>query len=274
MAAWAFLFACTLAVYWISQTFANRPPAGPRRRIAAHFTANPDPLLGERRMNSISPLLGPIVTPTAATFAPTMAGATPAAAPIAVSRITTTAAPRFSSTTIVVAAQPPVAGASSALPSTTSTSRRRRTMSDAVRPTHSAVEAAEVDRRRAWRRLRRLREIRPDFAAGLDFLLHRLLTKDIPSSLNKMRMLTEQVLCELCKRHDVAWGVAAPTLERMKGPLIACSAIPSDVALHVDTIQRNASPGSHYQERPLSAGHEEVAFIAFVEFLEWYQATL
>jgi hypothetical protein len=138
----------------------------------------------------------------------------------------------------------------------------------------SIVESSAVDRRGASRRLRRLREIRPEFAAGLDFLLHRLLTKDIPSSLNKMRLLSEHVLCELCKRHGVTWGVAAPTLERMKGPLIACGAIPSDVALHVDTIQRNASPGSHYQERPLSTGHEEVAFIAFVEFLEWYQGTL
>ena len=60
----------------------------------------------------------------------------------------------------------------------------------------------------------------------------------------------------------------------MKGPLLAGGHIPKNVAIHLDTIQRNASPGSHYQEHPLSTPHVMVAVIALVQFLEWYADTV
>jgi hypothetical protein len=106
-------------------------------------------------------------------------------------------------------------------------------------------------------------------AADLD-ALEALLDVDVPSSLNKIRFITERVLAELCARHQVTWGQAEPTLERMLGPLKAAKVIPKNVAVHVSTIQVNTSPGSHFQESALAGSHVEIAQAALVEFLEWH----
>jgi hypothetical protein len=55
----------------------------------------------------------------------------------------------------------------------------------------------------------------------------------------------------------------------MFGPLSAAGIIPKSIAIHVRTVQTNASPGSHYQESPLSASHVIIAQSALVELLEW-----
>jgi hypothetical protein len=91
----------------------------------------------------------------------------------------------------------------------------------------------------------------------------------IPSTLNKIRYLTERILVLLCKRYEIAWGQAEPTLERMIGPLVAGNIVPKNTAIHLRTIQSNASPGSHYQESPLSRSHLNIASQALVEVLEW-----
>jgi hypothetical protein len=92
---------------------------------------------------------------------------------------------------------------------------------------------------------------------------------DVPSALNKIRFITEKVLHRLCARSRVQWGDAEPTLERMLGPLVAAKVVPKNVAVYVQTIQTNASAGSHYQEASLSGSHLRLAQGALVEFLGW-----
>jgi tetratricopeptide (TPR) repeat protein len=101
-------------------------------------------------------------------------------------------------------------------------------------------------------------------------VLRTLVEQDHASALNKIRYVTEKVLHELCKRESVTWGNSEPTVENMIGPLIAKKVIPKNVALHVRTIQTNASPGSHFQESPLTATHVQLAQIALIDVLEWY----
>lgn len=108
-----------------------------------------------------------------------------------------------------------------------------------------------------------------DLSDDLD-ALEVLLKVDIPSSLNKIRFITEKILQRICKNHAVSWGQAEPTLERMIGPLIAADCIPKSIALYVRTIQTNTSPGSHYQDVPLSDSHVAIAQNALVEFLQWH----
>src|SRR5258706_16232876 len=90
-------------------------------------------------------------------------------------------------------------------------------------------------------------------------VLRTLVEQDHASALNKIRYVTEKVLHKLCQEHAITWGNSEPTVENMIGPLIAKKVIPKNVALHVRTIQTNASPGSHYQETPLTATHVQLA---------------
>jgi hypothetical protein len=99
--------------------------------------------------------------------------------------------------------------------------------------------------------------------------LEALIEVDIPSSLNKIRFITEKALQNLCKKNNVSWGEAEPTLERMIGPLVSHGCIPKSVAVHVRTIQGNTSPGSHFQESALTPAHVSIAQNALVEFLNW-----
>jgi hypothetical protein len=110
----------------------------------------------------------------------------------------------------------------------------------------------------------------PDFAGDL-LTLEKLMQVDVSSALNKMRTLTERMLYLVCTRHSVSWGQAEPTLERMIGPLLSAGVVPKNVALHVRTVQTNASPGSHYQETPLGDAHAQIARTALVEVLEWFR---
>lgn len=101
-------------------------------------------------------------------------------------------------------------------------------------------------------------------------VLRTLVEHDHASALNKIRYITEKVLHDLCTANDVSWGKKAhPTLERMLGPLVANDVIPRNVAIHVRTIQTNASPGSHYQESALTSTHVHIAQVALLDFLEW-----
>ena len=109
-------------------------------------------------------------------------------------------------------------------------------------------------------------ELAEDIAA-----LNQLLEIDTPSSLNKLRFITEKMLRRICSANGVGWGEAEPTLERMIGPLVASGVLPRNVAVHVRTIQTNTSPGSHYQEAPLGESHVTIARQAFEEFLRWYR---
>jgi hypothetical protein len=118
--------------------------------------------------------------------------------------------------------------------------------------------------------LRRLKEKAADLAGDLRALEALVGIDDVPSSLNKIRFITEKVLQSLCKKYDVAWGQAEPTLERMIGPLVSAERIPKNVAVHVRTIQTNTSPGSHFQTSALSQAHVRIAENALVEFLEWW----
>ena len=108
-----------------------------------------------------------------------------------------------------------------------------------------------------------------DFSKDLA-LLRALIDHDHAGALNKLRYVTEKVLHRLCREANVSWGKGEPTLENMIGPLIAQRVIPKNVAIHVRTVQTNASPGSHFQESPLDATHVHVAQLAFLDFLEWY----
>jgi len=118
----------------------------------------------------------------------------------------------------------------------------------------------------------RLRELehQVDELSGDLRVLRTLVEQDHASALNKIRYVTEKVLHGLCTKHEVSWGTKEPTLENMIGPLIAAKIIPKNVAVHVRTVQTNASPGSHFQEDALSATHVQVAQIALLELLEWY----
>jgi hypothetical protein len=118
--------------------------------------------------------------------------------------------------------------------------------------------------------LRELEAALPEFAEDLA-TLESLAGVDIPSSLNKIRCITEKALFQLCTRKGVSWGEAEPTLERMIGPLVAARCVPKNVAVHVRTIQANTSPGSHYQESPLSSSHLNIARAALADLLRWYQ---
>lgn len=108
-----------------------------------------------------------------------------------------------------------------------------------------------------------------DLASDLR-VLRALVDQDHASALNKIRYVTEKVLHRLCQEHGVSWGTGEPTVENMIGPLIAKKVIPKNVAIHVRTIQTNASPGSHFQETPLTATHVQVAQMALLDFLEWF----
>ncbi len=112
----------------------------------------------------------------------------------------------------------------------------------------------------------------PDLASDLR-VLRGLLKEDTQSALNKMRFVVERALHDLSKTNDVSWGKQEPTVENMIGPLVAAKVIPRNVAIHVRTVQTNASPGSHFQEAPLDDAHVEVAKLALVQFLEWYRST-
>jgi tetratricopeptide (TPR) repeat protein len=101
-------------------------------------------------------------------------------------------------------------------------------------------------------------------------VLRSLVAQDHASALNKIRYVTEKVLHALCARDGVSWGTKEPTLENMIGPLVAARAMPKNIAVHVRTIQSNASPGSHFQEDALSATHVQVAQMALLELLEWH----
>ena len=90
----------------------------------------------------------------------------------------------------------------------------------------------------------------PDLASDLR-VLRGLLKEDTQSALNKMRFVVERALHDLSKTNDVSWGKQEPTVENMIGPLVAAKVIPRNVAIHVRTVQTNASPGSHFQEAPL-----------------------
>jgi tetratricopeptide (TPR) repeat protein len=118
-------------------------------------------------------------------------------------------------------------------------------------------------------RLRDLEARVQDIATDLR-VLRALTSQDHGSALNKIRYITEKVLHRLCAEHDVSWGKSEPTLENMIGPLVARQVIPKSVALHVRTVQNNASPGSHYQEDALRDTHVRIAEIALIELLEWY----
>jgi CheY-like chemotaxis protein len=128
-------------------------------------------------------------------------------------------------------------------------------------PAHSADE-----------RLLALGKTLPALAADLR-ALQELLALDVPSSLNKMRYIVERVLLQLCLAEDVSWGAAEPTLERMIGPVAACGRVPKSVALHARTVQLYTSPGSHFQESPLSDDHVTVARAALVYFLSWFEGS-
>ena len=112
---------------------------------------------------------------------------------------------------------------------------------------------------------RRLHEFSGDLAA-----LDRLPQTDVPSALNKIRFITERVLHKLCRVREVSWGDAEPTLERMVGPLVSSGVLPKSIAIHVRTVQSNASPGSHYQDTPLAGRFLQIAREALTEFLTWY----
>lgn len=118
-------------------------------------------------------------------------------------------------------------------------------------------------------RLRDLEQQVVELSADLR-VLRGLVAQDHASALNKIRYVTEKVLHGLCTKHGTSWGKQEPTLENMIGPLIANKLIPKNAAVHVRTIQTNASPGSHFQEDALTATHVQVAQIALLELLEWY----
>lgn len=118
-------------------------------------------------------------------------------------------------------------------------------------------------------RLRTLETQVEELSADLR-VLRTLVEQDAASALNKIRYVTEKVLHKLCSEHGVSWGNGEPTVENMIGPLIAKKVIPKNVAIHVRTVQTNASPGSHFQETPLTATHVQVAQIALLDFLEWF----
>jgi hypothetical protein len=122
-------------------------------------------------------------------------------------------------------------------------------------------------------RLQRLEAELDDLRGDLG-VLRKLMEQDHGSALNKIRYVTEKVLHQLCVQHDVSWGKSEPTLECMIGPLIASKVIPKNVAIHVRTVQTNASPGSHFQETPLGGTHVAVAQMALLEFLEWHHRTV
>jgi hypothetical protein len=108
----------------------------------------------------------------------------------------------------------------------------------------------------------------PGYADELRALDH-LLRMDKPSALNKIRYVTEKALYELCSAKKVNWGQGEASLERMIGPLVCAGFIPKHIAIHVRTIQTNASPGSHYQAVALGDAHVEIARSALVELLAW-----
>jgi hypothetical protein len=112
---------------------------------------------------------------------------------------------------------------------------------------------------------KRLAAYRGEFQA-----LVALLGTDVPGALNKMRYVSEKALHELCTARGVSWGQSEPTLERMIGPLLAGGCIPKAVALHLRTVQGIVSPGSHYQDPPLSPAHAFIAAAALLEFLGWF----
>jgi hypothetical protein len=111
----------------------------------------------------------------------------------------------------------------------------------------------------------RLQDLRKDLET-----LESLVSVDVPSSLNKIRFVTEKVLYKLCVTKGTSWGQGEPSLERMIGPLLAGNHIPKSVGIHIRTIQTNTSPGSHYQESSLSPSHVRIAQDALIEFLWWY----
>jgi hypothetical protein len=140
-------------------------------------------------------------------------------------------------------------------------------------PTPSGI-LIELTRHRpmtdARKEIRRLKEKLTGFSSELSALESLLGGNDAPSILTKVRFITEKLLQAVCLRNDMKWGEGPPTIERMIGPLIARGAVPSDIALFVRTIQTHASPGSHYQRRPLSLTHVNIALEALIKTLEWY----
>jgi CheY-like chemotaxis protein len=133
------------------------------------------------------------------------------------------------------------------------------------------TELKEQLRRSASNRIHQLSTQRTTLSADLS-ALNALSITDIPSTLNKVRYISEKVLHSICQQRGIAWGAGEATLERMIGPLTSTGTIPKDVSIHVRTIQANTSPGSHYQEANLSEAHALIAEQALFEVLEWYSS--
>jgi hypothetical protein len=154
-----------------------------------------------------------------------------------------------------------------ALPSNESKSKRRRE----YKASRVRLQRKEAQKpiRGSEQQLTELQGKLPSMAEDLG-ALEMLLSVDVPASLNKMRYIVEKALLELCAWKSIDWGQAEPTLERMIGPLVAAGCIPRNIAIHVRTIQTNASPGSHYQESAMSNSHVTIALSALTAFLNWF----
>lgn len=107
-------------------------------------------------------------------------------------------------------------------------------------------------------------------AEDLDVLQQLNSIKDTNTQLNKIRYISEAILHNLCMEHNIGWGKAEPTLERMVGPLRAANILPSPIVSLFRSIQSTTSPGSHYQKDKLTDSHSQIALLALVDILEWY----
>jgi hypothetical protein len=116
--------------------------------------------------------------------------------------------------------------------------------------------------------LHKISGVLPELSGDLA-VLEQLLALDVPSSLNKMRYVTEKVLQQLCARHHVSWGDAEPTIERMIGPLVSARCVPKNIAIYVRIVQLTTSPGSHFQEAGLSDAHVRIGLLGLSGFLGW-----
>lgn len=120
------------------------------------------------------------------------------------------------------------------------------------------------------KRLKQMAKVLIEFQDDLQSLERIVQIKDTNAFLNKIRYITEGILLELSKKHEVSWGRGDPRMDKMLGPLRAAKVLPAPVYAHFRTIQNLTNPGSHFQEQQLNESHSEIAQLALIETLEWY----
>lgn len=112
----------------------------------------------------------------------------------------------------------------------------------------------------------RLPSYRPDLAS----LERALRDPSVSFAMGEIRRIAERVLRELPGRKPEEGDRSSLMLDDLIRQAMESDLITVGVEVYLRTIQGNANPGCHWQEKSLERSHVQIALIALVETLEWF----